>query len=305
MDSQTLQISLGRVLDLAAQQHGLVTRAQLLEMGLSAAAIKYRVRRGRLHTAYRGVYAVGRPQLTRLGALTAAVLASGPGAALSHEQAGEVHGLRRRRRGPIEVTVPAGVMRARPGIRLHRRALPEADLTTLYGIRVTGPVRTMLDLAARLPERELEALVNEADRLDLVDPERLRAVLAGRGAKRGAPALRGLIGREAFALTESELERRFLPIARRAGLPPPLTQAHLNDFRVDFFWPDLGLVVETDGLRYHRTPAQQARDRRRDQAHAAAGLTPLRFTHHQVAHEARGVETTLRAVLRRPPRAPP
>jgi very-short-patch-repair endonuclease len=117
--------------------------------------------------------------------------------------------------------------------------------------------------------------------------------------------LRDLLRRDVFALTESELERRFLPIARRAGLPPPRTQAHLNGFRVDFFWPDLGLVVETDGLRYHRTPAQQARDRRRDQVHAAAGLTPLRFTHHQVAHEARSVEATLRAVVRPPPRAPP
>jgi very-short-patch-repair endonuclease len=58
-------------------------------------------------------------------------------------------------------------------------------------------------------------------------------------------------------------------------------------------------VVETDGLRYHRTPAQQASDRVRDQAHAAAGLTPLRFTHEQVAHEPRRVQTTLAAVARR------
>jgi predicted transcriptional regulator of viral defense system len=300
MDSQTLQVSLGRVLELAARQHGVVTRAQLLELGLSAPAIKYRLRRGRLHPVHRGVYAVGRPQLTRLGSLNAAVLAAGPGAALSHEQAGEVYGLRGRRRAPIEVTVPAGAMRLRPGIRIHRRALSEADITTRHGIRVTTPVRTLLDLADRLSERQLEAAVNEADRLDLVDPERLRAAAAGRGA----PTLRDLLDRDTFALTDSELERRFLPIVRRAGLPPPLTQQRLNGFRVDFFWPDLALVVETDGLRYHRTPAQQARDRRRDQAHAAAGLTPLRFTHHQVAHEARSVETTLRAVVRRPPRAP-
>jgi very-short-patch-repair endonuclease len=68
---------------------------------------------------------------------------------------------------------------------------------------------------------------------------------------------------------------------------------------VDFYWPELGLVVETDGLRYHRTPAQQANDRRRDQAHAAAGLTPLRFTHEQVAHEADQVRETLVAVAAR------
>ena len=90
-----------------------------------------------------------------------------------------------------------------------------------------------------------------------------------------------------------------------AGLPAPLTQQQVNGFRVDFFWPELGLVVEVDGLRYHRTAAQQTRDRRRDHAHAAAGLTPLRFTHRQVAFERASVETTLRAVVRRSPRARP
>jgi very-short-patch-repair endonuclease len=71
------------------------------------------------------------------------------------------------------------------------------------------------------------------------------------------------------------------------------------DFRVDFFWPELELVVETDGLRYHRTPAQQAKDRVRDQAHIAAGLTPLRFTHGQIAYEQESVVDCLIAVAHR------
>lgn len=100
-------------------------------------------------------------------------------------------------------------------------------------------------------------------------------------------------------LTESELERLFLPIARRAGLSPPEASAIVNGFKVDFFWSELGLVVETDGLRYHRTPAQQARDRLRDQAHIAAGLTPLRFTHAQVRFEPKHVQGTLAKVARR------
>ena len=91
----------------------------------------------------------------------------------------------------------------------------------------------------------------------------------------------------------------FLPIATRAGLPKPDTKRRVNGFRVDFFWPQLGLVVETDGLRYHRTPAQQAKDRLRDQRHAAAGLTPLRFTHAQVAFEDRHVEGVLLQVAAR------
>jgi very-short-patch-repair endonuclease len=98
--------------------------------------------------------------------------------------------------------------------------------------------------------------------------------------------------------TDSELERCFLPIARRAGLSLPETGAYVNGFKVDFNWPELGLVVETDGLRYHRTPAQQTRDRIRDQAHVAAGLTPLRFTRAQVRFEPGYVKATLSATAR-------
>ena len=70
--------------------------------------------------------------------------------------------------------------------------------------------------------------------------------------------LRELLDRSNFSLTDSELERRFLPLAHSAGLPPPQTRRRVNGFRVDFFWPELGLVVETDGLTYHRTPVAQA-----------------------------------------------
>jgi very-short-patch-repair endonuclease len=77
-----------------------------------------------------------------------------------------------------------------------------------------------------------------------------------------------------------------------------LTKQWVNGFEVDFYWPGLGLVVETDGLRYHRTPAEQARDRLRDQAHTAAGMRPLRFTHEQVRYEPGHVLETLIATAR-------
>jgi very-short-patch-repair endonuclease len=102
-----------------------------------------------------------------------------------------------------------------------------------------------------------------------------------------------MLDRRTFRLTKEELERRFLPLAREAGLPMPLTGEWVNEFEVDFYWPQLGLVVETDGLRYHRTPAEQARDRLRDQAHTAAGLTQLRFTHGQVRYEPDHVRAVL------------
>ena len=105
--------------------------------------------------------------------------------------------------------------------------------------------------------------------------------------------MRETLDRRTFALTDSELERRFLAIVRRTGLAVPETGRQVNGFKTDLFWPELGLVVETDGLRYHRTAAQQAKDRLRDQVHTAAGLTALRFTHSQVTFEPQYVSATL------------
>lgn len=202
------------------------------------------------------------------------------------------------RRG-LEISVPVSV-RSRPsGLVVHRRNLRDANLAIRDGIPVTSVVCTLIDCAQSLEDSPLERMVNEADRLDLVDPETLRSALHGYRGWRGVARLRRLLARRIFRLTDSELERWFLPQVQRAGLPLPLTQQHLNGFRVDFFWPDLRLVVETDGLRYHRTPAQQARDRIRDQAHLVAGFIPLRFTHWQVRYEAGHVRSTLLAVAGR------
>jgi very-short-patch-repair endonuclease len=267
-------------------------------LGFNARAIEHRIAKGRLHPVWRGVYAVGRPALSRHGRWMAAVLSCGEGAALSHESAGALWGIRDAESGRIEVSVPLPRDPHRPGIVVHRRRA-RVDVTQRDGIPVTPPVFTLVDLATRLPEDRLERAVNEADRLDLADPDALRSALDRLGRRRGVAILRRTLDRRTFTLTDSELERRFLPIARQAGLAPPQTRRRVNGYRVDFYWPGLGLVVETDGLRYHRTPAQQARDRRRDQAHAASGLTVLRFTHAQVSFEPDHVRTTLAAVARR------
>lgn len=290
--------------ELARKQHGLVTRRQLQEVGISDRAIEHRLATGRLHRVRRGIYLVGRPGLTQRGEWLAAVLACGDGAALSHFSAGGLWELVRRPRrvGSVPVDVSLSVDRhlEGPRLRLHRPSyLPDSDLTSHCGIPVTTPVRTLIDLATSLTLERVEAAVNAADKHKHVDPETLRRAIEPRSGQRGVPALRKVLDRRTFALTDSDLERRFLRLARRAGLPKPQTQVDLNGFRVDFFWPELGLVVETDGLRYHRTPGQQARDRRRDQAHVAAGLTPLRFTHAQVAYEPGEVERTLLDVARR------
>jgi very-short-patch-repair endonuclease len=231
----------------------------------------------------------------------AAVLACGSNAVLSHHTAAVLWQIvPLRHGGPTHLSVPLSVRRGRTGIVVHRRAaLGAEEVTHRLGIPVTTVVTTLVDLAAIVALDRLEAAVNEADKLDLIDPERLRAELEEMPARPGRATLRQTLDRRTFTLTDSELERRFLPLARRAGLPRPDTQARVNGFRVDFSWPDLGLVVETDGLRYHRTPGQQTRDRIRDQAHAAAGLTPLRFTHAQVRFEPAEVQRTLTAVRER------
>jgi len=268
-------------------------------MGLSRDAIAHRVATGRLHPVARGVYAVGRPELSREGAWTAAVLSCGPHAVLSQRHAAALWGIQDRPAPPIEITVPLHVRRHRPEVTVFRRSLPLTDWTHQRGIRVTTVQRTLLDLAQILSRRELEAAINAADKHDLIDPERLRQALGAYRGRRGVANLRTVLDRRTFVLTDSELERLFLPLTRRCGLPHPETGRRVNGFKVDFFWPNLGLVVETDGLRYHRTPAQQARDRLRDQAHAAAGLTPLRFTYEQVRYEPRYVQSTLAAVAKR------
>jgi very-short-patch-repair endonuclease len=164
---------------------------------------------------------------------------------------------------------------------------------------VTDPTRTLVDRATELGARALEREVNEADKHDLVDPEELRAALDSYRGEPGVRPLREMLDRRTFRLSDTDLEVLFRPIAHRAGLPVPLTKQIVNGFEVDFFWPGLGLVVETDGLRYHRTASAQARDRLRDQTHTAAGLTQLRFTHDQVKHEPDYVRQVLSSTARR------
>ena len=168
---------------------------------------------------------------------------------------------------------------------------------------MTDLVSTFVDLSSCVSEGQTERAINEADRLDLIDPETLRREVESLPPRPGLALLRKLL--DAGTFTDSGLEWRFLSLVRMAGLPKPETQAWVNGYRVDFYWPELGLVVETDGWRYHRTPAQQASDRRRDQIHTAAGLTTLRFPESQIRYESGTVTSTLATVanaLREPRR---
>lgn len=179
-----------------------------------------------------------------------------------------------------------------------RPSLPESETTSRNGIPVTAPVRTLIDLATELTATALERAVNEADKHELIGPDALRAALDDRSGQPGVKPLRELLDEHTFQLSDSELEVLFRPIAAKAGLPQPHTKVQVNGFEVDFFWPDLGLVVETDGLKYHRTSIAQTRDHIRDQTHTAAGLTALRFSHRQVKYDRQHVERVLRRTHR-------
>ena len=178
------------------------------------------------------------------------------------------------------MTVPSSFHR-RQGIRLHRRA----DLSKprfLHRIPVGDPISILADLATCLDDEEVEDAVNAADHLELVATPDLRAALDRVPTRPGVGRLRRILDSQTFSRSQTALERRFLPIARAAGLPAPGSQVRLGCYRIDFFWPELGLVVETDSLRYHRTAAEQTTDLERDQSHARAGLRTIRFNHWQV-----------------------
>jgi very-short-patch-repair endonuclease len=282
---------------LARAQHGVLTRSDLLRLGFTEKGIKHRVASGRLHPLAVGLYAVGRPELTPHGRWMAAVLVCGDDAALSHRSAAELWGIGHEERGRIDVSIRRRSMIRRAGLKVRARpTLGAGAFVVRLKIPVTNPVQTLIDLATELKPARLERAVNEADKLDLVDPERLREALVGYGGMPGVKTLRTMLDRHTFRLSDSDLEIYFRPLALDAGFPLPLTKQMVLGFEVDFLFPDHDLIVETDGLRYHRTPAQQARMVKRDQKHVAGGYRVIRFTHWQIAHAPGEVTALLRQV---------
>lgn len=284
----------------AACQHGVITRVQLLSHGYSRESIQHRIREGWLFPIYRGVYAVGRPDLSPHGHWMAAVLSCGKGAILSHQSAGNLWRMISIESKAINISVRCETRRRRSGIVLHRRGpITFEHVTTEWGIPVTTPSATLVDLATVLSDKQLEAAINEADKRDLVNPLQLQNMLGQLRGQPGVSRVREMLRSSTLVLTDSELERRFLRLIKSAQLPVPMTGVNVNGFKVDFFWRDIDLVVETDGLRYHRTPSQQSRDRLRDQVHTSRGLTTLRFTHAQVKNEPDYVSEILLETIQR------
>ena len=289
-----------RIARLAARQHAVVGRRQLLALGIGDDAIRHRIGTGRLHPLHRGVYAVGHELLLPDSRHMAAVLACGTGAVASHRTAAALLGLAPSPSGDIEVTVLRAGARSRRGLRVHiTRSFDPAETGKCKGIPCTGPARTLVDLAAVLDRRRLRRALERSIELRILDGRAMDAALGRANGRRGTGVLRELLAdlHGEPAPVKNELERLFLELVREAGLPLPVVNAHVGTYEVDFHWPAARLIVETDGRETHDTPHQFERDRRRDLELTLAGWHVIRIGWRQVVHEPERVVGLLRLRL--------
>ena len=248
----------------------------------------------------------------------AAVLAAGEGACLSHRSAARIWGLlpRRAKEDQLDVLVTRRGLRRRVGggFRIHHtRSLPDRDRAERFGIPVTSPERTLLDLAAQVcgagskssdwrhvPRRDLERAVATADREGLVELDSLRARLENRPYQAGTALLRRILDLDGGpAFTRSVLEAELLELIRRAAIPIPDTNARVGRFELDMYWRRERVAVEVDGYRYHRGRDQFEGDRARDSDLAAQGILVVRFTAKRIREEPLEVVAELARVLGR------
>jgi very-short-patch-repair endonuclease len=280
------EVRLARV---AADQHGVVTQAQLIAAGLDRDAIAYRRRVGRLHLLHRGVYAVGHRPPSPLATAIAAVLACGPDAVLSHRSAAALWRIVPRWHTPTEVTAPT--QHRLKEILVHRSR--HQDTTVHYGIRVTTPLRTLVDLADVLPAKRLTRALNEAQVQRLVTPAELTTLLTrypGRRTSQLTPE-RGA--------TRSDLEDDFTRFLKRHHLPLPERNQTIAGHEVDAVYRQHRLVIELDSRRFHATPHAFEKDRDRDADLLNAGFPTIRITHHRLKHHAAHEAARLGQILER------
>jgi len=287
-----------RLAQLAHGQHGVVSTAQLHALGFSRQAIY--TRRGRLlHRVHRGVYAVGHTRLSPKGRRMAAVLACGPGAVLSHRAAAGLHGVYHPGSGLIDVT--AATRHNLPGIRCHsvRQPLDGDDRTIIDGIPVTSLARTGLDCAETLISRQLQAILENAERQEKLNLLAFDALIARSPGRHGIKPLTQALAnlRDDPPWTQSELEDAFLQLIQRAGLPTPLTNQIVEGFLVDAYWPEHNLVVEVDGWKTHKTKRAFEVDRQRAVKLEIAGYRVARFTRDRIMNHPAEVARDLRMLL--------
>lgn len=281
-----------QIAELSQQQHGVLSRDQLLAAGLGVRTIRRRVEAGRLHLLHRGVYAFGDGRVDKRGRWMAAVLACGEGALLSHRSAAALWGLARARGLVIDVSSPRG--RVRSGIVTHEGAVSGADRAVVDGIPVTTVARTLFDYAEVVDERQLDRAFEEADRLGILEMQALEAVCdRGHGRRALRPVRRLIEEARAPQPTRSPLEDRVLELCRDYDLPMPSTNVEILGSESDAFWPQSRLVIEADSWEFHRHRAAFERDRARDAALQVADYRVVRLTHRRLDREPQVVASEL------------
>jgi very-short-patch-repair endonuclease len=290
------------MVELARSQYGVVTRRQLLVLGLTRGAIAERTKRGFLRSVHRGVYALGGTRLTPQGRWLAAVLACGSGAVLSHRSAARFWGVFPYDPGEVEVSRDAAGQTRRGAILLRQARLLSDEVEEVEGIPVTSVSRTILDLAAVVPERALERAFHEAEVRQLTSRVSVPQLLERHRGRRGTGSVRSILARrEPAGITENDLEELFVTFLDARGLPRPQFNATLplrgRLLRPDCMWPEQRLLVELDGRAAHGTERAFESDRERDRVLLAEGWRSARVTWRQLRDEPEAVATDLRDSL--------
>jgi predicted transcriptional regulator of viral defense system len=287
-----------QVARIAGRQHGVVTRRQLLEAGLSREGVKRRFAKGLLHRVHRGVYRVGHRAPSTEARYMAAVLACGESAVLSGPAAAFLFGLIKGTPPAPEVTTVAN--RRVIGVTTRRaRHLDGREVAFHRAIPITTVPRTVVDLAGPLSLDALARACHEAQVRHRISRAMVDAALARRPNVAGARKLREIFRGE-VSVTLSELERRFLVLLRSNGMPLPETNRRVDGSYVDCRWPEYRLAVELDSYRYHHTRHAWEQDRRRDRQARARGDEVRRYTYGDVTEDQALVLAELRELLRQP-----
>jgi very-short-patch-repair endonuclease len=265
---------------IAGVQRGRISANQLQLAGYSRQMIRTAVGNASLHRVHRGVYAVGHLAEIELGRETAALLATGPTAALVSITALELLKLI-----PSDPSRPvhlarqgAGRLRSRPGITAHTYRLLPSQIRIRDGLPVTSAERALLDAAPLLTPRQLERAFDEAIATRATSRTKVLELLNATSGRAGQASLAALAdpGRSP-GRTQSPSEERALELIRAAGLPTPEAQYPLHGFTADFYWPEAGVVFEVDGFGVHGLVRRNfVRDRRKDRVFRDHGLAVVR-----------------------------
>ena len=272
----------------------MVTRAELVHIGITSEEIKQRLRRGTLLRVHRGVYRVGHRAPSVEARYLAAVRACGDRAVLSGRAAGYLLGVLKGSAPPPEVTTPT---KRRPkGVKVRESPLERADVGTWRGIPVTTVPRTLVDLAAVLETDDLARACHEADVRHRTTPAMVEAALARRSNSRGATKLRAVLRGDVHVIL-SRLEGRFLEQIRAVRRALPVTNRPAGAHYVDCRWPEHHLTVELDSYRYHRSRYAWEQDRRREREAYARGDEFRRYTWGDVFEHPEPMLAEVRALL--------